>query len=328
MSRPPCPFSPQMVCHGPTQPRSQPQDGVQDSQVLHSTASRWVPDSVPVTTQATSRPIAAQVTWAQSQPRVATAVPSMRGRAESGTWPKQVEVTATQGRTRQAVIPRAVPDVPAGIGGDYWGLPQQSVSLSRAPVQSRGAVGQDAHVGYGGAHWDLTQRSVTPNGAPVQPSGQGQYVGFGNRAVPLTDPACLIPQGSAPGSSPAELVSGDSYSPLPAARPKPEPHKEKEASNTTRSVTSGTHKPEKFDGKSNWRDYRAQFNIVARMNGWDEAQKASFLASSLRGLALEVLGDLQEDDREDYPLFIAALEQHFGNRKKAELHKVQLKTQL
>ena len=79
VSRPPCPFSPQMVCHGPTQPRSQPQDGVQDSHVLHSTASRWVPDTVPVTTQATSRPVAAQVTWAQSQPRVATAVPSMTG---------------------------------------------------------------------------------------------------------------------------------------------------------------------------------------------------------------------------------------------------------
>ena len=325
VSRPPCPFSPVMVCHGPTQARSQPQDGVPSSHAQHSTASRWVPITVPVTTQATTRTAAAQVTWAQSQPRVAAAVPSMTGRADYGSWPMQVGVPATQYVTRPAGYPQVEQDVSAGFGGARWGMPQRSVTLGRAPVQPRGAVEQDPRVGLGGAHWGLPQGSVTLGRDTVQPSGGSRYVGYGNGAVPLADPVRLVPQGHALGSSPAELASGDSYSPLPAARPKPEPRKVKEASSSARPVTNH-FKPEKFDGKSNWRDYRAQFDIVARMNGWDEKAKASHLASSLRGPALEVLGDLPEWDREDYPLLIAALEQRFGNKNQAELHKVQLKT--
>ncbi len=36
----------------------------------------------------------------------------------------------------------------------------------------------------------------------------------------------------------------------------------------------------KLDGKSSWEPFLAQFEIAARMNGWNDEQKAQFLATS------------------------------------------------
>ena len=49
-----------------------------------------------------------------------------------------------------------------------------------------------------------------------------------------------------------------------------------------RSVTMSKpiREPSKFDGKSSWEPFLAQFEIAARMNGWNDEQKAQFLATS------------------------------------------------
>ena len=50
-------------------------------------------------------------------------------------------------------------------------------------------------------------------------------------------------------------------------------------------------KPTVYDGKTPWESYLTQFNIIADINGWCEQEKASFLASSLTGTALNVLSN-------------------------------------
>ena len=46
-------------------------------------------------------------------------------------------------------------------------------------------------------------------------------------------------------------------------------------------------KPPSFDGKSRWEPYIAQFEIVAGMNQWNDEQKESYLATSLKGVCID-----------------------------------------
>ena len=67
-------------------------------------------------------------------------------------------------------------------------------------------------------------------------------------------------------------------------------------------------KPPSFDGKSQWEPYIAQFEIVAGMNQWNDEQKGNYLATSLKGSALSLLGNIPSDTRQDYKELVAALE--------------------
>ena len=59
-------------------------------------------------------------------------------------------------------------------------------------------------------------------------------------------------------------------------------------------------KPPSFDGKSQWEPYVAEFEIVAGMNQWNNEQKGNYLATSLKGSALSLLGNLPSDTRQNY----------------------------
>ena len=65
--------------------------------------------------------------------------------------------------------------------------------------------------------------------------------------------------------------------------------------------------PPKFNGKSSWETFQAQFHIAASINGWYEGDKAAFLATSLEGKAALVLNNMSNDDRRYYRLLVAAL---------------------
>ena len=43
--------------------------------------------------------------------------------------------------------------------------------------------------------------------------------------------------------------------------------------------------PAPFDARLAWDDYQVQFELIADLNGWDEAAKAFYLAASLQGSA-------------------------------------------
>ena len=70
--------------------------------------------------------------------------------------------------------------------------------------------------------------------------------------------------------------------------------------------------PSSYDGKNVvWLDYKIQFEIAARINGWSKRQMADRLAVSLQGLARRVLSDMTPAQRGDYDYLVGVLEKKF-----------------
>ena len=63
-----------------------------------------------------------------------------------------------------------------------------------------------------------------------------------------------------------------------------------------------------YDGKSDWRNYIVQFEMIAEINRWDFLTKALELAVCLRGTAAGVLTELGPELRKDSNAMVAALE--------------------
>ena len=61
------------------------------------------------------------------------------------------------------------------------------------------------------------------------------------------------------------------------------------------------------------------------MNGWRDPEKAVFLATSLKGTALQVLANLASDRRQDFRSLVAALDSRFGTSHRTEILKVKFK---
>ena len=84
-------------------------------------------------------------------------------------------------------------------------------------------------------------------------------------------------------------------------------------------------RPGTYSGDSLWESYYAQFEITAELNGWNEQQKAAYLATSLTGQALNVLGNLPADRRQNYKELVAALETRYSSTHRTELARVRFK---
>ena len=70
--------------------------------------------------------------------------------------------------------------------------------------------------------------------------------------------------------------------------------------------------PDTFAGvKTELQDYLCHFDTVSRSNGWDDRDKGTNLAISLRGSAQQVLRDLPLEEREDYDAIVTALKRRF-----------------
>ena len=87
-------------------------------------------------------------------------------------------------------------------------------------------------------------------------------------------------------------------------------------------------KPNMYDGQTSWEAYYAQFCIIADMNGWRDPEKAAFLATSLKGTALQVLANLANDRRQDFRSLVAALDSRFGTSHRTEISKVKFKNRV
>ena len=83
-----------------------------------------------------------------------------------------------------------------------------------------------------------------------------------------------------------------------------------------------------YDGRSSWRDYLVQFEIVAEMNRWDDYTKAVELATNLWGAAQGVLSDLESVERKSYSTLVQALTIRFEPSNQSELFRAQLKSRL
>lgn len=77
--------------------------------------------------------------------------------------------------------------------------------------------------------------------------------------------------------------------------------------------------PDKFDGRTPWRDYLSHFEACKVANNWGDDQAKVFLAASLRGSALKILGSKAADtSRIAYQDLVVLLEKRFGPGQLAE----------
>ena len=83
-----------------------------------------------------------------------------------------------------------------------------------------------------------------------------------------------------------------------------------------------------YDGKSSWKDYHVQFEMVASLNGWDEDTKALELATSLRESAQGILTDLEPEKRFDYHSLVSALSSRFEPDNQADVYLAHLRTRV
>ena len=81
---------------------------------------------------------------------------------------------------------------------------------------------------------------------------------------------------------------------------------------TNHSVRIKEKEPQKYSGKSDWKDYLRQFKAVALWNQWDEERMGLQLAMSLTDEALEVWGSLPENVCYDFYVLTDALTRRFS----------------
>jgi hypothetical protein len=94
------------------------------------------------------------------------------------------------------------------------------------------------------------------------------------------------------------------------------------------SVEGGSVKiktrPAPFDGRTSWLGYKAQFDLIADLNGWSLADRAQHLAAALAGPALIILANLSASERLSYAHLTEALNTRFNEGRSAELARVRL----
>ena len=79
--------------------------------------------------------------------------------------------------------------------------------------------------------------------------------------------------------------------------------------------------PDRFNGKQPWIDYREHFASCRLANGWSDDEAAVFLAASLQGTALKVLGNGQDNGQRrqyNYQEIMQLLNARFGPGEMAE----------
>jgi len=82
-------------------------------------------------------------------------------------------------------------------------------------------------------------------------------------------------------------------------------------------------KPENFDGSVPLREFLAQFDLIARANGWSSFQKTLALAACLRGKARSVLDGISEIENLEFTDLKSKLELRFGEGHLAQTYYTQ-----
>ncbi|RXM34182.1 hypothetical protein EOD39_4940 [Acipenser ruthenus] len=71
----------------------------------------------------------------------------------------------------------------------------------------------------------------------------------------------------------------------------------------------------RFSGQTSLEAFLAQFKFAATEHGWGSVIKASYLTQSLEEAALEILLDLESEERADYQVLLRALKRQFGENE-------------
>ena len=84
--------------------------------------------------------------------------------------------------------------------------------------------------------------------------------------------------------------------------------------------------PDRFDESVGWQDYITHFELCAEINEWSDVKKATHLAVSLQGPALELLSDMPRDMQHSYLQLAQNLSARFGLQGRTDLFRTQLKS--
>ena len=102
------------------------------------------------------------------------------------------------------------------------------------------------------------------------------------------------------------------------------PHVDKQVYGSSRGAFV---QPDRFDGSVGWQDYITHFELCAEINEWSDVQKATHLAVSLQGPALELLCDMPREMRHSY-VQLTHLSARFGSQGRTDLFRTQLKSRV
>ena len=97
---------------------------------------------------------------------------------------------------------------------------------------------------------------------------------------------------------------------------------------SSRSLMSTTVKPKKFSSSGNDTDFQAfldQFEVCAKVNNWNEEEKANQLILSMKDKARVVMSQLSSEDKNSYERMVKALRGKIGMRQVSEAAKATLK---
>ena len=84
--------------------------------------------------------------------------------------------------------------------------------------------------------------------------------------------------------------------------------------------------PDKFQGTTPLDEYLVHFELCAELNGWDNMEKAKYLAVCLRGSAQCLLGTLQGSTLRDYTALVGALRERYGTEGQTEIFMAELQS--
>ena len=84
--------------------------------------------------------------------------------------------------------------------------------------------------------------------------------------------------------------------------------------------------PDRYNGKVPWSEYHGHFESCRRVNNWTDDQAAEFLAASLQGDAVRILGDvIRHCNGLTYRELVKSVETRFGSGRQAENFLVELR---
>ena len=212
-------------------------------------------------------------------------------------------------------------------------------SLRRPGTMQSGGVGLTQGSSYlrGTPHIE----TATPMGSTVSSISSGMGLRFSTgdisthnqRSFALNKPHSTFPLTSLTGNMSGQIQrSLASTPPISTFPPRTLPptdlygnYRQPIHSTTGHSQRKPIVMPDKFDGTSVWQDYLTHFEICASINEWNDHQRATFLAVSLRGNAQMLLGDLSVTKLHDYSALVVELQARFGHEGQSELFRTQLK---
>lgn len=84
-------------------------------------------------------------------------------------------------------------------------------------------------------------------------------------------------------------------------------------------------KPATFDGTSSLDVYLRQYNLVAKMNGWSDIDKAMNLIINLRGKAQNIINEIDENDQMNFNRIVDVLKETFEPSNQTNLYKAKLR---